>query len=158
MAMGSVLSAGELASLRDDVCEKINAFFKNIKIDGPGKEKEQEAALSELVPVAVELTNACDYSQGNIRVYRFVCGYMIPDSHIANGLVPKDGPTNRKLSPIFHDGKFYTVVFSSRHLVSLALDTTVTPMMRLREQVVKDMQAWLSSHIGRVGFLALNLS
>lgn len=156
--LSGVLPDAQLDGLRGDIYNKELALFRNLKIDGADCEEKRAAVRAEFLPIAVELSNACDYAQKNIRHYRLVCGYMIPTKYFASGLQSKKGETVREIAPVLYDGKFYSLIFSSRNLITVSLGSALAPVMRLREQVVKDMQAWLSSHIGRAGILALHFS
>lgn len=140
--------------------------------DDPERKKKCEAwkqrlgtVAAKAIPCAVEISPACDIANGKTVFARLLGGFLIPeDGNQPKLLIPAEVRMYAKQLPSFHladptkkiDGH-YSLVINARHLVTVAPDllVKVQPLLRLRESVAIDIQAWFSGHAARPGFVAV---
>jgi hypothetical protein len=117
------------------------------------------------MPVALEVSPACDVYQNNLQSARLVLGALAPIGLLDGNkpVLPVEPPTKRWLGPILIKGLYADapvgLVLSSRFVTGCdpeALASCV-PMARLREASVQDVQAWVSSQGARLGQIQVRL-
>lgn len=123
--------------------------------------------LEQCAVILIEITPACDYSQGTRRLARFVGGIVVPE---AQGAKCKLGTKeNYKSGSYFNllrvNLKVRTTrppfsvlpVLSSRLVVTMPLrpklPNFLRPIGRLRDPALTDVRNWCASESARVGFL-----
>jgi hypothetical protein len=112
------------------------------------------------IPILIEINANCDHAQKNIRVSRFLFGLVLPANERSK-INPKAGFI-WEFGPLFLKGKRgirgeYNIYFSSRHLISIKLESArrMSPFARLRGQALVDLQAWFARHAARPGMVLL---
>jgi hypothetical protein len=112
------------------------------------------------IPIAVEVTPSCDFTNNKSPLVRLVPGVLI-SAHVKDYLV---GPGAAFLwrSPSFYLEGIYNepfiLMFNSRYIISYKRNTPVhlpEPVFRLRNQYVVDIQAWFARQSARPGIVSL---
>jgi len=172
-------------SVEDNVIGKINSklLVDTSKLDGlyPGnvykidaKEHiknslntsidEEKKIESESLPVIIEVSPLCDFTQDKMELSRIVKGFLCPIAVQINGATIQ---TYKKLkskafflyiSPVIeYSGKLYRLVIDFRYFSAEPKNeiNKNTPIFRLRKDILVDIQTKLSSHINRPGVLSV---
>ena len=127
-----------------------------------GSYKKNAGHIEPRVVIA-EVTPACDYAQGKVEIPRVLGGALIPTDRL------KKVPSNENIYKsfgVFHfdGGEGYTVpdgtyhfVFNARFFTGLPRDTFEgrTPLFRIRQNTLVDIQAWLARHGNRPGVITI---
>ena len=126
-------------------------------------EARRRKRLTELfdkcVPVLVELSPTCDFSQQKRCVVRLAGGLLVPGDMMK--FVDDKKESLRIIPHAVHiPGRTgeWTAVFSGQFLfsVSLSKDFAATkPDFRFRSQVLGDLRNWYSAQAARLGYLAV---
>ncbi len=124
-------------------------------------EERKEVIRSECIPAALELSPACDFSQGKQQVARFIGAVLVPSRHKDIFPVkPQHRMYLKSLEGILIPNQVdeYHLILSARLLYSVrnpSRTILVQPRCRLRSQVVSDIQSWFAAHAARPGYLAV---
>ena len=114
--------------------------------------------------VIAEVTPACDYAQEKVETPRVLGGALIPTRRLKN--VPSDHLYIYKDFGVFHfdDGGDYAVssgtyhfALNARFLTGLSPESVEgrTPLFRIRQNTLVDIQAWLARHGNRPGVITI---
>ncbi len=108
---------------------------------------------------AVEVTPVCDYAQDKMGFSRLCVGFLLPLAHekkIKNAqFLKRLGPfhlSSRMLSP-----SAYNIYFNSRYVASAKPSDVkkLKPVVRVRFQLLADVQSWLAYQSSRQGVMLL---
>lgn len=113
--------------------------------------------------VIAEVTPACDYAQGKVEIPRILGGALIPIKCLKN--VPSDENIYKSFG-VFHfdDGEGYSVPTGTYHFALNARFLSglpkhsfegLTPLFRIRQKTLVDVQAWLARHGNRPGVVSI---
>ena len=103
--------------------------------------------------VLVQCQAACDYAQSNPGSVPFYLGLDFPEEHRAS----KNPPDSTWRGPMFEfDGEIRRLRVNAGFPLALAYSVikTVTPLYRLREQILNDLAYHLHSHGARPGMMS----
>jgi hypothetical protein len=125
-------------------------------------EKTTNHLVQECTFGMVEITPACDYSQGHNIYSRLLPCLLIPEEVYSQ--VEKKSPARKHLGPLSTEdedifglkGTFY-IVLTSRFSFGITTQELSgnTPAFRIRSSVLVDIQAWYASQVARPGYLQL---
>lgn len=111
---------------------------------------------SKVKYIFLEVTPACDYAQDKWKVNRILPGVMWP-AGFAEYI-----KTSAKFvykSPVlqYKDEKYYHLVFDLRYFTSVPFSTLepITPIFRIKQELLIDIQSHLASHVNRPGVVSL---
>jgi hypothetical protein len=105
----------------------------------------------------IEISPACDFAQSKRKTARFVGGLLVPEKHID---LIKVSQSLKPVEPVYLsqlEGTWQPII-SSLYIFGLsAFEKRVDslPTFRLRNPVVVDILAWLSSQSARPGYMSL---
>lgn len=129
-------------------------------------EKTEEDEF-EIVPVAIEISPACDYAQGNSRLYKYVLGLCrisdkCPSKSIEGG---KTAPFKKKdchniLPTFLIDNKYYKIVIAHNYVVGLKPGNAkqLKQLFSLRGDIVTQISNLVSGYCSRIGLINVNES
>lgn len=132
--------------------EIVKEFFKGDLKTYPQK----KMLIRQVVPILIEITPECDYTQKKWRNAKMILGVMWPKSLGENSAASE----KLKLSdflyrpvPIEYNDKIYCMTFNAHHLfnVSFKLFSAVQPILKARKEFLVDIQHWFSKHMSRPG-------
>ncbi len=132
---------------------KINDLF-NGDID-LYPQKQKDSFLNKLKYILLEVSPSCDYAQDKWKLHRVLHGLMWPENDF-NKIKKKADYIYT--SPIFKvDNKIYKFVFDLRYLTTLSLDELKDkkPVLRIRHDLLVDIQSKIAGHINRPGVICL---
>lgn len=137
--------------------DQLKEEFINAGIGKAGSAIKRAVSLGLL-----ECTAPCDFAQSKAPLQRFILGARIPTDSIAH--VMWENPERRRkheavqrIEAIVHDGREFVLYVDFKYSLSLHKDhellTTdlVTPLFRVRRQVLADIAARLAAHTTRPG-------
>ncbi|MDF1754852.1 MAG: hypothetical protein P1U89_18845 [Verrucomicrobiales bacterium] len=123
-----------------------DTFYGNTHKDTPSK-------------ILIELSAACDFAQANSKFLRFCVGYIVPLSEYDE---IKSSNHIRALGPFWmqtsNDTQTECLLVTNCHYVfgmDLKVGKKLTPLFRLRSNLLSDLVAWQASHSSRPGFIEL---
>jgi len=133
--------------------------------------KEIEKEISdESHPVSIEINPSCDYAQSKARYSRLIPGLFVKSEHYnLEGVTTHEirSETNyiKTVGPFCFDdndktpmnGTYYLIL--NAHYVSgmkIKDMNTKQPLLRMRKQLLTDVQAWFSGHAARPGYTCVN--
>lgn len=156
-----VLSGSQLAPLFPDVNTMVSPLVPRGKITPEEFAKRVAEVASSIIPIAVEISPACDHVQGNLIVARLIGGYLAPvdmQPSIKNTLpqsIWKVAPL--WLSPPGASASTYMLLVNSLLIASCALDTLrkEKALFRIRSQAFSNLQVSFATHAARPGMLLL---
>lgn len=107
----------------------------------------------------IEMTPACDSANGKVARARFVAGMLIPLDFEKYFSLSKN-PYLRSVGPLKINGlpsETWMLILNSKLVYSRdwPRNKNVAPLLRLREQVITDLQHWLAGHASRPGYYYL---
>jgi hypothetical protein len=116
------------------------------------KEKENLIEKSELIHL--EVSPFCDYAQNKWKRSRILNGVKWPEKYEGN-LKKADYVYKTPLVRI--DNNLYYFVFDIRFLTSIEIEklNNVTSTMRIRKELLNDIQTKIAGHINRLGITSL---
>jgi hypothetical protein len=127
-----------------------------------GKEAQQKAILKDARLCGLEVTPACDHAQKKMRLARIVTGVVVPwdlkDAIKKNaGFLKAVGPFYFARKPKLLKEGGYLVVFNSRYVVTAkpAVVKALPAIVRVRTQLLADVQSWTSYQAARQGVMML---
>ncbi len=118
-----------------------------------------------IIPVAVEISPACDYAQGSPRLYKYVLGLCrisrtCPSKNIEKGdKEPFKKKPKHKVLPTFIIGdKYYKMVLSYNYVIGLEsrVATNLDYLFTLREEIVNQISSSVSDYCSRIGIIDIN--
>ena len=139
------------------------------------KRKELKAILKEFkneidassLPIEVNVTPVCDHAQLKVEYARLVPGFIVPlqyksfiDSRTEAVFVTPDFYLDLKRGRHVLKGVYFLLV-DFRFFTSVGedeLSKSVTPILRLRLQVLSEIQSKLSRHVNRQGILSVDVT
>lgn len=128
----------------------VQSFF------GPNYSSIRDVIFDECAPVIIEVSPGCDFAQQKRKRFRFVTGLILP-SRFNDSLLNR-ADFIKIIGPIMYNAAISTLVVDSLHFFSTPLDSSLglpSPLFRLRNHVLVDIQAWLGSHLSRPGHLSI---
>lgn len=120
---------------------------------------------SQIIPVAVEISPACDYAQSTPRLYKYALGVcriskQRPSNSMENGKTPpfKKRNSHGVMPTFFLGGLFYKMVVSYNYVAGLRESTAndLHHIMTLRNEMVNMLSSSASDNASRIGFLNIN--
>jgi hypothetical protein len=105
--------------------------------------------------VMLEITPPCDFSQNKQGANRFIMGVVINYRYLP-AIIKAD--FLKKIGPFQIEGmnEPIVLVLSARHPAATKVNAlNITPITRLRHQLLTDIQSWSASQSARVGYLSL---
>ncbi len=111
--------------------------------------------LMKLKYILLEVSPSCDYAQDKWKLHRVLHGLMWPENDFKK---IKKKADYIYTSPIFKvDNKIYKFVFDLRYLTTLSLDELKDkdPVLRIRHDLLVDIQSKIAGHINRPGVICL---
>lgn len=169
--VGRKLEPGNIYKLTDVFekikCERKDCYYNKTRLTKQEIVKEfykgdiknyprKKPLVRKVIPVLIEITPECDYSQQKWKNARMVMGVMWPES-LEGGASPKEklrsGEFIYSPIPVEYAGEIYHLTFNAHHLfnVSFKLFGSVTPMLKARKEFLVDIQHWFSRHMSRPG-------
>ena len=115
---------------------------------------QKDSFFKKLKYVLLEVSPSCDYAQDKWKLHRVLHGLMWPENDF-NKIKKADYIYT---SPIFKVGdKIYKFVFDLRYLTTLLFDelTDKDPVLRIRHDLLVDIQSKIAGHINRPGVMCL---
>ena len=119
-----------------------------------------------IIPVAVEISPACDYAQGSSRLYKYVLGLcriskQRPNDKMEQGKkAPYDKNRQRQgfLQTFIIDNMYYKMVLSYNHVIGLDKESAMKLdyMFTLREEIVNQISSKVSDYCSRIGIIDIN--
>jgi hypothetical protein len=120
--------------------------------------KERENLIEESELIHLEVSPFCDYAQNKWKRSRILIGVKWPEKYEGN---LKKADYIYK-TPLFRidgeiDGGLYYFVFDIRILTSIEIEelNNVTSIMRIRKELLNDIQTKIAGHINRLGITSL---
>lgn len=116
---------------------------------------QKKSFLEKLKYILLEVSPSCDYAQDKWKLHRVLLGVMWPENDLKK---IKKTADYIYFSPIFEvEGKIYKFVFDLRYLTTLSFDelTDKDPVLRIRHDLLVDIQSKLAGHINRPGVICL---
>ncbi len=120
-----------------------------------------------IVPVAMEISPACDYAQGNLRLYKYLLGVCwISNEKPSNGIEQFKKPPFKKrdrhiIMPTFKkNGEYYKMVFSYNYIVGLksTIINKLELLFALRDEMVTYVTSSAADYCSRIGIINVNES
>jgi len=116
---------------------------------------------ADYLPVVIEITPACDFSQDKAKLPRFVGGYIFPEAGIETfrkaDYTRRVGPVllKRDLPPKLN-GVYY-LALNAHFIISLnpSIAKQLKPFLRLRASVLADTVAWVTQQASRPGYTSM---
>jgi hypothetical protein len=130
---------------------KINDLF-NGDIDSY---PQKNSFLEKLKYILLEVSPSCDYAQDKWKLHRVILGVMWPENDLKK---IKKTADYIYFSPIFEvEGKIYKFVFDLRYLTTLSFGELKDkePALRIRHDLLIDIQSKVAGHINRPGVICL---
>ncbi len=115
---------------------------------------QKDSFLMKLKYILLEVSPSCDYAQDKWKLHRVLHGLMWPE----NGFDKTKKADYIYTSPIFKvDNKIYKFVFDLRYLTTLLFGelTDKDPVLRIRHDLLVDIQSKIAGHINRPGVICL---
>lgn len=117
-----------------------------------------------IIPVAIEISPACDYAQGTPRLYKYILGVCrisktCPSKNIENGdREPFKEKKRHIVLPTFNIGKYYKIVLSYNYVIGLEshYTTNLDYLFTLREEMVNQISSSVSDYCSRIGIININ--
>jgi len=116
---------------------------------------EKDSFLRNLKFILLEVSPYCDYAQNNWKFHRVLHGLMWPKNDFKK---IKKKTDYIYTSPIFKVGsEIYKFVFNLRFLTTLSFEelNDKRPVLRIRHDLLVDIQSKISGHINRPGIIYL---
>jgi hypothetical protein len=130
-------------------------------VSSPKKERQNLDVLrSNARLCGVEITPICDYAQGKMGLARIIAGFVLPAGYGKSvrkaGYLKCFGPLYLPKTRVTASDS-YNIYLDARHVVSaeLALVKTLTPIARVRSQLLADIQLWAAYQASRQGVMLL---
>lgn len=119
-----------------------------------------------VIPILIEMSPACDYSQNKWETHRLLEGILCPvgSSEDVKKQLEKQAKTGDNLYPnkppyLFFkwNGHIYRLVFNRRRLISLDIGKLekLTPLFTINMSYLADIQHSIASHVSRPGTISL---
>ena len=115
----------------------------------------------DYLPIIIEITPACDFSQDKAKLPRFLAGYLFPeagfDSFRKADYTRRVGPVLlQRDAPPKLNGVYYFAL-NAHFLISLnsSIAKQLKPILRLRAAVLADTVAWVSQQASRPGYTSM---
>jgi hypothetical protein len=127
----------------------ISSFFNGKKEDFDKFLKKKEI-LSKAIPLAIEISPECDFSQKKWKHARLLTGVLWPSDFRSN--LKKADFLFKPLSIIYKD-KSYLLSFNAHYTASLTFQILekINPMLMARKELIVDIQHWFSNQMSRPG-------
>jgi len=121
--------------------------------------KDKDDVFPKVIPILLEVSASCDFSQNKINLARFLTGILIPSGEINKFKAPKESPGySLSLGLFWFDEKDCYLLLSSQHTVSLGLQEVkkhLHAFARLRSQGLIHVQFWMAQQLSRPGVMML---
>lgn len=120
-----------------------------------------------IVPVAIEISPACDYAQGNSRLLKYVLGVCrISKSRTSNNIESGSTPPFKKVSKhktlptFFLNSQYYKISLSYNYVIGLrtCIAEDLEHLFTLREEIVNHISNQVSDYSSRIGLMDVNES
>lgn len=148
-------------------CEKKDCYSNKIKLTRQGIAQEfyggsistyrdKTVLLKKVIPILLEITPECDYTQKKWKTPRLVLGILWPESFgtvlSANSREHRPDYVYRPL-PVKFRNEVYYLTFNAHHLFNIGFHVfeSVEPILKARKELLVDIQQWFSGHISRPG-------
>jgi hypothetical protein len=130
-----------------------------------GKEQQQQQNLAMVFKrgrlIALEITPVCDFAQKKMGLSRIISGFVLPQENAK--LIQGHAQFLKVIGPFFLERSktlprgAYNIYLNARFTTSATLKDieTLTPVARVRSQVLADVQAWTSYQGARQGVVML---
>jgi hypothetical protein len=129
---------------------------------GPYDDNEWRRIIDKCVPVIVEITPSCDYSQGKTSQCRFIMGLLVREEHKKKikdeaAFIRKIGPFHVKRSDFCPMSGDYFLVLNSRYITAIQSSKIAEKKeaYRLRKMVLNDTQHWFANQAARPGYISI---
>ena len=160
---GTPLLPGNVYEINHDLAPVL-AFDQARLFDDLVEESyKQDAGGAEPKVIIAEVTPACDYAQGKVETPRMLGGALIPIARLKN--VPSRQYIYKAFG-VFHFDEdeqhgvaagTYHFALNARFLTGLSAQSLEgrTPLFRIRQHTLVDVQAWLARHGNRPGVITI---
>ena len=128
---------------------------------GPAFKKEH--GDTEPTVVVAEVSPACDFSQDKVKTPRVLGGALIPIEKLKK--VPREDYIYKSFGVFHFDGDqarglsigTFHFALNARFLSGVSRDSleNLTPLFRIRQNTLVDVQAWLARHGNRPGVITI---
>jgi len=125
------------------------------------RDSRKAAILAECHAALVEVTPSCDYAQAKTGTARFLAGILVPEQHVPIFRVQPHDRLYLKELPGIEVGTLkgpWHLILNARFLYSIpnpVRRVSSRPLLRLRNHVLVDIQAWFAAHAARPGYLSV---
>lgn len=138
-----------LKELHDAHIEKYNEIFESIWAKKGGFSEH----FKDSIMIELNISPVCDYAQDKMPYCRLLPGFMLKEAHRKH--LKKTPAIYCSPVPIeYSDEKFYFVFdFKFLYSVSEKCITNRKPHLKIRQQLLADLQAKLGNHVNRPGVL-----
>ena len=127
-----------------------------------GDSYKEDAGDIEPKTMIAEVTPACDYAQEKVETPRVLGGALIPVDRLKN--IPSEHYIYKSFGVFHFDDEAYSVpngtyhfALNARFLTGLSRQSLEdrTPLFRIRQNTLVDVQAWLARHGNRPGVITI---
>ncbi len=144
--------------IKVDKCIKLEKDDENHNVTDTERTQKQKDIEDNIVPVFLEFTPDCDYVQGHRKKLRLIFGLMYPIKVGVKIELSKNKGSYIELPLIQHEGNIYNIVLNLLTITGINEDAfcSMTPIFRMRKELLVDIQQKIASHIARPGFFNMN--
>lgn len=157
------LLPGNVYVLDDAMQEGLDFDGNSLLLGVVGPNYQKDADGPDPVLILAEVSPACDYAQGKVDTPRVLAGALVPTSKLKN---PPGDLFLYKQCGVFHfdddeveglTGGTYHLVLNARFFAGLSSRKIQqrTPLFRIRQTTLVDIQAWLARHGNRPGVITV---
>jgi len=144
--------------IKVDKCIKIEKDDENHNVTNAERTQKQGEIRDNIIPVFLEFTPDCDYVQGHRKKLRLIFGLMYPIKAGVKIELSKNKGSYIELPLIQYEGNIYKIVLNLLTITGINEDAfcSMTPIFRMRKELLVDIQQKIASHISRPGFFNMN--
>jgi hypothetical protein len=118
-----------------------------------------DARIKELnkiiIPILIEVTPECDYTQKNWRGAKFIFGILWPPRFARDNRDEYLQKADKIFPPLLikYKGEVYFLTFHANYQIMLPLSAvrSIKPILRARKELLVDVQHWSATHASRPG-------
>lgn len=119
------------------------------------------------IPVAIEISAACDYAQGNNRLFRYILGICRVSDEMPSYTIESNdkAPFKKKnrfnnLPSFYLNGKYYKIVLSYNYIVGVHSSElrNFEKIFSIREELITQITSSAADYGSRIGFINVNES
>jgi hypothetical protein len=121
----------------------------------------QNAALTDTLTIAVEVSPQCDFSNKKKKLKTLILGALIPAELLIENIVIKKADSLFSM-PVIYEGNNYYIVVSAKYLLSLSELQIKQPgigmakIFRIRENMLQSWIQSISSYNARIGTISFH--